>query len=85
MGRKEKDRMIESIYKLIERYDVMTNSSHKTRFIYNIYSAYWCDFNDYVNVSKCKHCELCVVDENMECVGIDTLCDTIGPLRRVLR
>lgn len=81
----ESKRMIESVYALIERYDVMTGSSIKTRLLYNINSAYWCDFNDYVNIHKCEYCELGVVDKNMNCIKFCSFCDTIGSLRRVLR
>ncbi len=82
---RDRERMIESIYALAERYDVMTNSSNKTRFIYNIYSVYWCDFNDYIHTHKCEQCELCVIDNSRSGIRCNTFCDSLGALRRVLR
>lgn len=86
MIRKERNRMIKSVSSLVQRYKFMTNSnSVRIRLLYNIHSVYWCDFNDYIHVPKCKHCALGVVDENMDCVGVGTFCDSLGSLRKALR
>ena len=82
---RDRERMIESISVLVNKYNIMMNSETKTRMIYNINSAYWCDFNDYVHIHKCKHCALSVVDENMDCVGFGTFCDSVQRLRMALR